>query len=157
LCAVADVKLWHAIRRANGSWTQFGDVEALAGERGSMSAVDCTGIGGDLHVTVRTTGPEPSGNRLWHTIRRANGSWTQFDDVEARAGERGQIFPDVTSARVGGELHVCAITYPDYKIWHTIRRVDGSWQPFGDVEGAAGERGVFYDVSVDGLFIPLTG
>ncbi len=35
-----------------------------------------------------------------------------------------------------------------------IRHPNGSWTPFGDVEGQAGDRGNFRTVSVDGLFKP---
>ena len=44
------------------------------------------------------------------------------------------------------DLHVIGVT-DDKKIWHTIRKIDGTWQnPFGDVKEAAGNVGNFIDM-----------
>jgi hypothetical protein len=44
-------------------------------------------------------------------------------------------------------LHVAGVT-EDGRLWHTIRRADGSWTQFGDVEAQAGDRGRFVRVGI---------
>ena len=148
LCAVsADGHLWHTIRKANGTWTAFGDVEGKAGDRGSFVAIAMTEIVGELHVVGVT-----SDGKLWHTIRKEDGTWLPFGDVKGQAGERGRFL------RVGiastGELHVSGVT-SEGKVWHTIRRRDGSWLPFGDVIAQAGSRGSFKDTNCVALGLEL--
>jgi hypothetical protein len=88
--------------------------------------------------------------RLWHTIRRADGSWTPFGDVEGQAGDRGSFRAVSVAAGTSGALHLAGVTR-DGRLWHTIRRADGSWTGFGDVEGQAGDRGRFVDVDCAGM------
>jgi Tc toxin complex TcA C-terminal TcB-binding domain/F5/8 type C domain len=141
LCAItSDGHLWHAIFRSDGSKTPFIDVELMAGERGTFTRVACAGWQmplGELHVCAIT-----SDGRLWHTIRQGNGTWLPFVDVETRIGERG-TFASVACASVSpGDLHVCGATR-EGKLWHTVRRPDGSWATVTDVEAVAGEKGAF--------------
>ena len=71
----------------------------------------------------------------WHTIRRANGTWqNSFGDVKAQENNDPGKFTAVGCAGVGGNLHVVGLT-DDGKMWHTIRRANGTWQDsFGDVK-----------------------
>ena len=72
--------------------------------------------------------------------------------MESQTGDRG-TFQRVSTGQTGGALHVAGVTSGG-RLWHAIRRVDGSWTSFGDVEGEAGDRGSFVTVSVDGLHVP---
>ena len=53
----------------------------------------------------------------------------------------------VAVAAVGSTLHLAAINAAG-RLWHTIRFADGSWQPFGDVEGQTGEMGDLRAIAV---------
>src|SRR5215217_173575 len=102
--ATSDGHLWHTIRRADGSWFGFGDVEVETGDRGTIVDVDLQNIGQEVHLcAVNSIG------QLWHTIRRADGSWFPFGDVKEQAGDRGN-FIKVGIAEVNSELHVCGVT-----------------------------------------------
>jgi hypothetical protein len=148
LCAVSsDGHLWHTIRRADGTWFLFGDVEGQAGDRGVFLDVDCTVINNELHVCGVT-----NDGHLWHTIRRIDGSWTPFIDVGGATGDRKQFFHISMSEAYAGELAVVGID-EDGGLRHTIRQTDETWIPFSDAEAHAGERGEFITVSTHGIYI----
>jgi hypothetical protein len=127
-----DGGMWHTIRHLDGSWVpSFGDVKAQeSNDPGEFGAVSCAAVNGELHVVGLT---EDGG--MWHTIRHANGSWQPFfGDVKAQESNDPGEFKAAGTAGVSGELHVVGVT-DDGGMWHTIRHVDGSWQPsFGDVK-----------------------
>jgi hypothetical protein len=153
--------VWHTIRRPNGTWLPFGDVEAQTGDQGRFEGVDCDQNRlVDLHVCGVT-----SDRRLWHTVRRSDRSWVAFGDVAAQAGDReGFTHVACTSTYYSSqppdssqppvlvhELHVLAINSWG-RLWHTIRRGDGSWMQFGNVEAQAGAPyapGGVFDVACD--------
>ena len=76
--------------------------------------------------------------RIWHAVRRADGSWIGFGDVKTAAGQYPGVFTSVACAGIGQDLHVCGVS-SDGRIWHAVRRADGSWIGFGDVKTAAGQ------------------
>src|SRR5437763_829486 len=72
---------------------------------------------------------------LWHTLRRADGSWTGLEDVQGKITIPGAVRV-VAAAGDGtaGETQYMFAT-ADGHLWHTMRRADGSWQGLGDVQG----------------------
>jgi len=89
---------------------------------------------------------------LWHTIRLINGNWLPFGDVrdvvlrENPGSFNPAAFDEVDCAGVVNDLHVCLRSGSE--VVHTIRRIKGSWFPFGDVLSAArAPRGVIFSVA----------
>jgi hypothetical protein len=68
------------------------------------------------------------------------------------------VAPPRYDTNLSGSLHLAAINAAG-RLWHTIRFADGSWQPFGDVEGQTGEMGDLSQVAVAaiGPWLHLSG
>lgn len=139
--------LFHTLRNGDGSWQQgLGNVQQAAANGPASfaphaSAVACTAIGQDLHIVAQT-----ADSKLYHTIRFGNGSWQGFGDVSLHAVSPGAL-NGVACAGVDGELQIVSIAaVPFGSIVHTIRRADGTWQPFGNVDTQAGKPGNFVAV-----------
>jgi hypothetical protein len=149
-------KLWHTIRlAADGTWSTFGDVQAQTDQHGpnigNIGDPACaTNEGGDLHVLALD-----SNNKLWHTIRLANGHWPfAFGDVQAQTDQHGpnigKIGDPACATNEGGDLHVLALD-SNNKLWHTIRlAADDTWSAFGDVQAQTDQHGPAV-VGIDGV------
>ena len=105
--------LRHAMRVNNGAWSTFRDVEVYAGEIGQIGGVEAAAGAEGLHVIAKT-GTDLRG--LFHTIRRPNGTWVQFGNVNTQAGDRGPYrYIGMSSGNAG--MHVCANS-SNGNIWH---------------------------------------
>lgn len=59
------------------------------------------------------------------------------------------MFPTLTNGNItlnADDLARISRLYPRGRLWHSIRSAAGPWTGFGDIEGAAGERGQFATV-----------
>ena len=130
--ATADGHLWHTLRHADGSWQPLGDVQSQFTIPGPVTVVAATGdgIAGETQYMFAT-----ADGHLWHTLRRADGSWTGLEDVQGKITIPGPVTA-VAAAGDGtaGETQYMFAT-ADGHLWHTLRRADGSWQGLGDVQG----------------------
>ncbi|MFI9186442.1 trypsin-like serine protease [Streptomyces goshikiensis] len=99
---------------------------------------------GDWILQVRSTTPGwkaealvQAGTNLYQGIRLADGTWTGFTDVQAKAGTVPGGVRTAAVAGMGSDTHVVALG-GDGRLRHTIRKADGSWGAFGDLSAEAG-------------------
>ncbi|MFF8809225.1 trypsin-like serine protease [Streptomyces omiyaensis] len=137
-----DGRIHHAIRRADGTWTNFGDVNEVAGQLSGISQVSAVSIGHDLHVLA------VAGGKPYHAIRRQDGTWTNFGDVTGAAGALSGVTA-VATASAAGQLQVAALT--GGKAFHTVRAANGSWTKWGSVAAAAGATGPISSLAMAGI------
>src|SRR5438046_10758646 len=69
------------MRRADGSWPGLGDVQSQFAIPGPVRVVAAAGDGtaGETQYMFAT-----ADGHLWHTMRRADGSWTGLGDVQSQ-------------------------------------------------------------------------
>jgi hypothetical protein len=104
---------------------------------------------GDLHVCSL----DDPGGGLWHTIRKADGTWPfPFGDVFAQNGRiiggpnpPGRFNSVHIAANVQGDLHVvCGV---GQGVWHTMRKADGTW-PYAFSYVGPNPRIYFFDLAI---------
>ncbi|MFE2547025.1 trypsin-like serine protease [Streptomyces sp. NPDC059355] len=127
----ADGKVFHTVRRGDGSWTPFGDISMAAGPIGGVSSVATASVGGELQVIA------VSGGKAFHTIRNTTGHWSEWGAVAWAAGTTGPV-TSVSMAGIGGDAHIVIATDNGTRQYHTIRKADRNWDPFGELKGPLG-------------------
>lgn len=135
------VSVYQGLRLSDGSWTDFTDIQAGAGDVGGIKnwAVTAAGVGSDTHVIA------VGGNgHLLHTVRSIDGTWTKFGDINEVAGALANV-TQISTVSIGNDLHVLVIS--DGKVFHTIRKADGNWTKFGDISAVAGPIGSVTDIA----------
>ncbi len=70
----------HAIRKASGSWSKFGDLGDELG-RETITSVDAAAVNGELQAAVVTTD-----GKIKHTVRHADGKWDATEVVVGYPG-----------------------------------------------------------------------
>jgi len=162
-----DGHLLHSIHSLNHDgtqlpWTPFDDIETKAGEAGSMvDAAIRLGVSsvGGLFGTHVVTVDGSGGLRRTFRLRHSD-TWDEWEDVKAKAGTNpGDFVRVAVGYKSFGGLHICGLT-ADGLLWHTIRRDDGTYEPFFDIASAAGDlvdpiqlgcQGYARGTSADGL------
>jgi hypothetical protein len=145
----SDGRLWHAIRGEDGAWTPLGDVETVAGERGTFTDVSLT-VSGDvlnLQETLQLCGLTSDGD-VWHAVRTNNGAWTSLWNIEdGTGGERGD-FTDVDCVAAADYLHFIGVTSTG-QVYHAFRAPSGSWTGMWNVTAnVGGLSGTIHKVAV---------
>jgi hypothetical protein len=149
-CVATHGGIKHALRRPSGTVSAFGDVKPEAGDPGFAKAVDCAGVGNDLHYVVAT-----STNQIKLTTRRSNGTWAAFQTLFTLT----EAVTDVDLDTTGTDLHLI-VTTPDRQ-FHALR-TGATFTALGNVESeaenpggrlsggaAAGERSDLHTIETD--------
>ncbi|MFG2771086.1 CehA/McbA family metallohydrolase [Streptomyces sp. NPDC048350] len=129
-----DGSMYHCVRGRDGGWTAWG---RLAGYGGASSfagpALAITGMpdGSSQVLAIGLDG------KVYHQLRRPDGSWTGFRPP------RGVTTATMGASAIGitgtpdGSAQVVAVGL-DGRIWHNMRKPDGSWTPFAQIPGPNG-------------------
>src|SRR5438034_66416 len=123
------------------------------------------GVAGETQYMFAT-----ADGHLWHTLRRADGSWQGLGDVQSQFAIPAPVTGvAATGDGTAGETQYMFAT-ADGQLLHTLRRADGSWTGLGDVQsqsvlaalviavaatgdGIAGETQYFF-ATADGQAVP---
>ncbi|MEW2415589.1 FG-GAP-like repeat-containing protein [Streptomyces sp. NPDC046866] len=125
-----DGNLYHRIRYSNGYWSNWQAVPGTGGYNttwGSKREGIAGMSNGDAHVVSIGTD-----NRIYHTIRYANGNWQGWNAVS-----NWSALAVATTSTPNGDLHVMIIGL-DHKLYHAIRYPNGSWQSWNGLGGYQG-------------------
>ncbi len=129
-----DGAMYHCARGRDGAWTAWG---RLAGYNGAPTfsgpALAITGMpdGSSQVLAIGLDG------MVYHQLRRPDGSWTGFRPP------RGVTTATMAASAIGitgmpdGSAQVVAVGL-DGRIWHNVRKPDGSWTPFAQIPGPNG-------------------
>ncbi|QES51799.1 hypothetical protein DEJ50_32050 [Streptomyces venezuelae] len=129
-----DGAMYHCTRGRDGAWTAW---RRLAGYHGAPTfsgpALAITGMpdGSSQVLAIGLDGI------VYHQVRRPDGSWTGF------RSPRGVTTATMGASAIGiagtpdGSAQVVAVGL-DGRIWHNIRKPDGSWTPFAQIPGPNG-------------------
>ncbi|WP_203781698.1 hypothetical protein [Paractinoplanes rishiriensis] len=138
------VTLLHSVRDfATGQWRPFQEFASFASHANSPRLMAAAGTSsGLLHVVVNgspASGPE----RMLHTVRSPNGTWSTMANILGETGRPWTATDNppygprkLVAAAVGSEIH---LLYENFGvIFHTIRGTNGSWLPFGNMSTVTG-------------------
>ncbi|MFE2727850.1 trypsin-like serine protease [Kitasatospora sp. NPDC059327] len=135
---------------ASRSWQGgcFGSTETRTGASNTrvddlgawVQQVRGTSVGWKTQALVK------GGTNLYQAARLYDGSWTPYEDVQAKAGNIGGARV-VATAGINGDTHVVALGANGH-LYHTIRHLDGSWSQFGDLNTNVGDLGNITQVAI---------
>ncbi|MFB7124234.1 trypsin-like serine protease [Kitasatospora sp. NPDC056273] len=148
IVVVANGRLLHSSRPANGRWSVFGVVTDETGPLTGITSIATAGVrGGELHIAA------VSGGKVSHTRRFASGAWSSWTSVAGAAGATAPV-TGVAVTPQDRDLDVAVVTSGGQ--YHTVRYANGSWRPFDSLAGAAGTSVSAAPVDTDARFAVTT-
>ncbi|MFJ5223447.1 trypsin-like serine protease [Streptomyces sp. NPDC088400] len=129
---VADNKAYHAIRQADGTWSDsWGRISNLPTGLDSINGMAFAGIGAELQIVLTS----PTG-AMKHATRAAGGSWSTFGNLNGKLGDPAPAV-SVDAAAVNGEFQT-AVVSTDGRIRHGLRHSNGTWDAPDEPTGYPG-------------------
>ena len=148
-----DSGVYHRVRHPDGSWTEFSGLNGI-GSSLPAGARDVAIAGlpdGSSQVLIASSAPDSG---VYHRIRSANGSWSEFTFVNGIGTSLPAGATDVAIAGLpdGSTQSVIVSSAADHGVYHRFRGSDGYWSEFEPVNGigsplAAGAN----DVAIAGM------
>ena len=130
-----DGNIYHEIRNANGTWTGFEPISGANGAtyfHGSDVAIAGMSDGSSQLVAIGNDG------NIWHRIRNANGTWTNFQTIPGLNGAAAfQATKVAIAAMPNGSSQVVAYG-SDKNMYLDIRSSTGTWSGWTELAGANG-------------------
>lgn len=122
---------YHALRRADGTWTKATGLDGFAGTLIGPRSVAAANVRGNLHVVSRAS------DGLHHTERNSGtGFWTPFTKPPP-AGWSNLVVDVAAAGTSNGLLHVLGLD-TNGRVWHGVRNPDtGLWTSPGSPGQAA--------------------
>ncbi|MBC3843155.1 hypothetical protein GXW82_32025 [Streptacidiphilus sp. 4-A2] len=130
-----DGNIYHEVRNANGTWTGFQHITGADGAtyfHGTDVAIAGMPDGSSQIVAIGNDG------NIWHRVRNANGTWTNFQTIPglngAAAFKAGKV---AIAAMPDGSSQVVAYG-SDKNMYLDIRNANGTWTGWTELAGANG-------------------
>lgn len=128
-----DTGLFHTMRDSNGDWSNFGDVQKVAGGIEDLAyTANAANYGKNYVFAVGGNG------RLYEANRRPTGGWAPFRDITDELGNK----PGLTTVAVtsmGRSLGLIGLA--NGRVYHAIQDPDEKWSKWGDVTAKLGMLG----------------
>ena len=130
-----DGNIYHEIRNANGTWTGFQHITGADGAtyfHGSDVSIAGMPDGSSQLVAIGNDG------NIWHRVRNANGTWTNFQTIPGLNGAAAfQASKVAIAALPDGSSQVVAYG-SDKNMYLDIRASNGTWSGWTELAGANG-------------------
>ncbi|MFJ2575311.1 hypothetical protein [Kitasatospora aureofaciens] len=130
LAVGADTVLYHAIRHSDGTWTPFQALTVADGSPMKAGRVSIA-VGPDGSAQVLAIGGDGA---VYHTVRAADGTWSGFQPLTTNGGGAMQALDVSIAANRDGSAQILVVG-GDSKVYHEIRRADGTWTGFTGIDG----------------------
>ncbi|MEH1017251.1 peptidoglycan DD-metalloendopeptidase family protein [Micromonospora sp. CPCC 206060] len=145
----SDDTVYHRIRNADGSWTEFGRLNGF--NTSTPAGAKDVAISGqpDNTAQVVIVGIDSG---IYHRVRHTNGTWSGFQPLNGNGTSTTAVGSAVAVAGMPDGSSQVVIAGANGYLHHRIRYANGTWSQFAPLNGSGtGSTAVAKDVTVAGL------